>query len=105
MFHSISGTIVGGEMQEERVLLKLRRSPHRYLRAHDPLDVLHERRTFAAFVTERMYDDVILLAVDFEIVLRPLRRHLCRRIDHFIPVWKLPLSLARVVQTAIYNLP
>src|SRR6185295_17359003 len=103
--HTISGTIVGGEMKKERVLLKLRRSPHRYFRAHDLLDVLHERGPLTAFVTERMHDDVILLAINVEIVLRPIRRHLCRRVDHFVPVWKLPFSLAGVIQATIYDFP
>src|SRR5215213_2533937 len=105
MLHSISGTIVGGEMKQERVLLKLRRPPHRHLSAHDLLDILHECGPLAAFVTEGMYDDMILLAVNHKIILRPIRRYLRRRVDHDVPVWKLPLSLAHVVQPAIYDLP
>ncbi len=105
MFHSISGMIVGGKMKQERVLVKLGRAPHRHLRAHDLLDVLHERGPLAAFITKRVYDDVILLAVDYEVVLRPIGRHLGWCVDHHVPVWKLPLGLARVVQPAVYDLP
>src|ERR1044072_8151248 len=71
MLHAVAGMIVGGKVNEKRVLLKLRRAPHRYLRAHDLLDVLHKRGPFATFRTERVDDDVILLAVDVEIVLCP----------------------------------
>src|SRR5215510_6303582 len=105
MFHSITGTIVSGKMKQERILIKLRRAPHRHLGAHDLLDVLHERRTFATFVTERMNDYVILLAVDDEVVLSPIGCDLGRRVDHDVPVWKLPLSLARMVQPSVYDFP
>src|ERR1051326_6147395 len=105
MFHAVAGMIVGGEVKQKRLLLKLRRAPHRYLRTNDLLDVLHERRTLAAFRAEGMYDDVILLAVDVEIVARPIGRYFCRRVDHDIPVWKLPLSLAEAIGAAVDDLP
>ena len=80
-------------------------SPHRDLRAHDLFDVFYEARALAAFGAKRVDHDVILLAVDFKRVLCPVRRDLGGRIDEHVPVWKLPLRLARVVHPAVDDLP
>src|SRR5690242_10733101 len=105
MFHAVAGVIVGGEVNQKRVLLKLRRAPHCHLCAHDLLDVLHERRPLAAFGTERVDHHMKLLAVDYEIVPRPVGRDLCWRVNHDVPVWKLPLSLAATVSASVNDLP
>src|SRR5690349_1794657 len=66
MFHAVAGMIVSREMNQKRVLRKLRWSPQRNLRTHDLLDVAHELRALAAFRSKGMNDDVKLLAVDVE---------------------------------------
>src|SRR5688572_1713874 len=97
--------IVGGEVKEKRVVSKLRRPPHRNLGAHDLFDVAHECRALAAFRSKRVDYDVILLAVDCESVLRPVGRDLGRSIDQYVPVRKLPFSLAGLIDPAVHNLP
>src|SRR6185369_17191612 len=42
MFHAVAGMIVGGVVDQERVLAEFRRAPHRNLGAHDTLDVFDE---------------------------------------------------------------
>src|SRR5688572_15210309 len=66
MFHAVARVIVGGVVNQKGIFRKLRRPPHRHLRAHDLLDVAHERRALAAFWSKRMDHDVILLTVNFE---------------------------------------
>src|ERR1043166_5191435 len=100
MFHAVAG-----EVNQKRVLLKLRRAPHRHFSVHDLLDVLHQRRPLTAFWTERVHYDVILFAVEFEIVLRPIGSDLCWRVDHDVPVWKLPLGLADAISATVNDLP
>jgi hypothetical protein len=104
MFHAVTGMIVGGEVKEKSVLVKLRWSPHRDLCAHDRFDVAHELRAPPTFRTKRMDHDVILLAVDCERV-RPVRCNLGGRIDQNVPVWKLPFSLAWTICAAVNDLP
>ena len=52
-----------------------------------------------------MDHDVILLAVDTEIVFSPIRRDLSRRIDHDVPVGKLKLDLILLVHSAVDDAP
>src|SRR5215203_5504583 len=105
MFHAVSGTIVGGKVTQEGVFFKFRSAPHRHLCAHDFLDVFHEGSTPSPFLTKRMDHNVILLAVNFKVVLGPIRCNLGWRVDQNVPVWKLPLALAGTFSAAIHDLP
>src|SRR5215216_8118080 len=105
MFHAVAGMILGGKVQQERVLFKLRRTPHGHFRAHDLLDISHERRSLSSFRTKRVDDDVILLAVNFKRILRPIGCDFSRRIDQNVPVWKSPFGLSRPLRATIHDLP
>src|SRR5215213_1085753 len=105
MLHSVSGMIVGGEVNQERVLFKFRRAPHRNFRTHDPLYVFHECSASAAFRTKRMDHDIILFAISLEVVLSPIRTDLVGRVDHDVPVWKLPFSLTVPFRAAVHDSP
>ena len=52
VFHSIARVAIVREMDQESVRIKLRRSPHRRLSAHNLFQVAHQRRPFAGFFSE-----------------------------------------------------
>ena len=105
MLHAVAGTIVGGEVDEERIFFKLRRSPHRDFGAHDLLDVFDECRASPSFWSKRVDHDVILFPVNFEVVLSPVRSDLGGCIDHDVPVWKLPFGLTGSISAAVHDSP
>jgi hypothetical protein len=105
VFHAIAGMIVGGKVNQKGVLLKFRSSPQRRFRSHNLFDVPHQTGTLAAFLTKRVDHHVIFLAVDHEIVLGPIRRDFGWRIDHDVPIGKLPFVLAGTLDAPIHNLP
>ena len=86
MLHAVAGMIVGSEVDQKRVLFKLRRSPHRDFRTHDLFDIFHECSTASAFWPKRVDHHVILFAVDCEVVQSPVRRDFGGRVDHEVPV-------------------
>ena len=96
---------VVGEVNQERVRVKLRRTPHRGLCLNDLLDVLNQRASLAAFVTQRVDYNAVCLSINFEIILGPVGRNFRRRIDHDVPVRKLPLALISTVHAAINDAP
>src|ERR1044072_9832948 len=105
MLHSVARTIVGCEVQQKCVILKLWWSPHRDFRSHDLLHVFHERGTLAAFRAERVDHDVVPLSVNLESIDCPVRTDLRRRVDENVPVWKIPTVLAGTISAAIDDLP
>src|SRR5436189_6193979 len=52
-----------------------------------------------------MDHNVILLAVDLEDVLSPIGRDLGGRIDQYVPILKLPLSLSRTISASVNDFP
>ena len=66
MFHSVARVIVGREVNQECVLFKLGRAPHRHFCPYDLFDVFDECGALTAFWSKRVDHDVILLAVDLE---------------------------------------
>src|SRR5204863_6589 len=94
-----------GKVNQETVRPEFRRTPHRCFRAYNLFYVAHQRAAFAAFRTQRMNDYLIGLAVNCEIVLSPIRRDFRRRVDHEVPIRKLPLMLILAFHATVDNAP
>src|SRR5262245_11088837 len=97
--------IVGSEMKQEGVLVKLRWTPHRGFGRDDLLDVLHQRRALSTFWPQRVDHHVVLLSTDGETIQGPVRTNLGGCVDHDVPVRKLPLGLARLLSSTVDDLP
>src|SRR5437867_7022694 len=105
MLHTVAGMIVGGEVNQEGIRVEFRRSPHRRLGAHYSLDVAYQRGPLATFISERMNHNVIRLAGYLKVIDSPVGSDLCWRIDHDVPIGKLPFALAGTVGAAVNDAP
>ena len=105
MFHAVAGVIVGSEVNQECVGIKLRWSPHPSLRTHDLFDVANQCRALSTFVSQRVHHDVIRLPVNLKLILGPIRSDFGRSVDHHVPVRKPPLTLVGLLGPTINHAP
>ena len=52
MLHAIARGVIGGEVDQEGVRIKFRRTPHGSLGSHDLFDVANERRPLSTFIAK-----------------------------------------------------
>src|SRR5881227_267417 len=97
--------IVGSKMDQKRVSIELRWSPHGGLSAYDFFDVPNQRRALSALVAKGVHNYLILLSINLKLVLSKVRSNLGRRVNHHVPVRKLPFTLVFARGPSIHNSP
>src|SRR5262249_25352473 len=92
-------------MNQESVFIKLWRSPHSCFCTNNLFDVAHQCWSLSSFRSERVHYDVVPLAVNLEVINCPIRSDLSWRVDHDVPVRKLPFGLIWSLHPPIDDLP
>src|SRR6267378_8382268 len=105
MFHAITRMSIVGKVNEKSVGVEFGRSPHRRFGPYDLFNIANEVWPFAALLAQRMHDDAICFAFNFEIVFGPIGSNFSRVIDHDVPIWELKIRFVLAFCPAVYDAP
>src|ERR1043166_1283558 len=105
MFHAVAGMIVGGKMDQERVGVEFRWTPHRGFSAHDFFNVAYQSWALAALVAKRMDHYMVGLPINLKLIFRPVWRDFSWGINHHVVVRKLPPATIGAIGSPVDDAP